>query len=806
MTDSDIMRSMEDFREYAPYALSRGEKERLLGNRLSMLTRHHLAHCPEYQRMLKGIGSRMSDPEADFNNVSYTELPFLPVRLFKELSLKSIPEEEVVKTMISSGTTGQAVSRIYLDRITAANQQKALVKIVSDFTGSSRMPMIIIDCPSVVKDRRMFSARGAGILGFSIFGSKKIYALNDEMQLDMDGIREFLSLHPNERILLFGFTFMVWQHFYKELARFREKGETIDLSGGILIHGGGWKKLASEAVSPKEFQARLKEVCGLSSIHDYYGMVEQTGCIYMECEYGHLHTSIYSDVIPRRAIDFTPCEIGEKGIIQVVSAIPESYPGHSLLTEDEGIIEGIDDCPCGRKGKYFKVLGRLKNAELRGCSDTYGAKFVQNDCLTREEKIPIPLNTDEINSFSAKPYENEILDKVTWLMGDPKLLKLAAEAPARQPFDEEVCVLLEKVSELLRKDKRAKVYPEVITFAFWIRRAGLRQLREKRLPGDNVFRLGRGLVFHIAPGNVPVNFAYSLAAGLLMGNANIVRVPSKDFAQVGIIADAFRETLKLEEFQKLAPYILLMRYDRNKKINDLLSGLSDVRIVWGGDQTIKELRKSPLPPRSIEVTFADRYSIAVIDADAYLEMENKGRIAEDFYNDTYLTDQNACSSPRIVIWTGERKKEAKELFWKLLHTVVEEKYPFRDVQSVNKLTSFFRSAAKNEGIRFIESGDNLITRVEISKLSKELMDERENSGYFLEYDCNTPEELLPVFHDKRCQTVGMLGDRRPLLTLLKQGGKGVDRIVPLGHTMDFDLLWDGYELTHTLTRSIGELA
>jgi hypothetical protein len=295
--------------------------------------------------------------------------------LFKELSLKSIPDEAVVKTMTSSGTSGQAVSKIYLDRNTSSNQQKTMVKIVNEFTGSSRMPMIILDCPSVVKNRSMFSARGAGILGFSIFGSKKIYALDDDMKLDVGGLKKFLEQYKGQRIFMFGFTFMVWQHFYKELVRLKEEGIEFDLSNGVLIHGGGWKKLVSEAVSPEEFHQRLKDVCGLDHIHDYYGMVEQTGCIYMQCECGHLHASIFSDVIIRRPEDFGVCEVGERGIIQVVSAIPESYPGHSLITEDEGMLLGEDDCPCGRKGKYFKIFGRLKNAEIRGCSDTYAARF-----------------------------------------------------------------------------------------------------------------------------------------------------------------------------------------------------------------------------------------------------------------------------------------------------------------------------------------------------------------------------------------------------------------------------------------------
>ena len=361
--------TFEQILSISPYSLDKEEKDKLLTERLVELTKRHQERCPEYRRMLEAV-------ECDVENIKdYRELPFLPVRLFKELELKSVSQEDVVKTMTSSGTTGQAVSKIYLDRETSANQQKTMVKIVQEFTGSARMPMIIIDCPSVVKNRAMFSARGAGILGFSMFGSKKIYALDDDMHLDVEGLKTFLDANKGQKILLFGFTFMIWQHFYKELVRLKEEGISFDLSNGILIHGGGWKKLISEAVSHDEFHKRLEEACGLNSIHDSYGMVEQTGCIYMECECGRLHASNFSDVIIRRPIDFSEAQIGETGIIQVVSTIPEAYPGHSLLTEDEGSILGIDDCPCGRKGKYFKINGRLKNAEIRGCSDTYADKF-----------------------------------------------------------------------------------------------------------------------------------------------------------------------------------------------------------------------------------------------------------------------------------------------------------------------------------------------------------------------------------------------------------------------------------------------
>lgn len=359
----------DEILQISPYSLDKEHKRTMLTTRLIELTKHHRDNCKEYDQILASIG---------FNEETikdYSELPFLPVRLFKELSLKSISDDEIVKTMTSSGTSGQAVSKIYLDKTTSSNQQKTMVKIVNEFTGSSRMPMIILDCPSVIKNRAMFSARGAGILGFSIFGAKKLYALDDDMHLDVEGLKEFLEKYQGKKIFLFGFTFMVWQHFYKELVRLKAEGITFDLSNGILIHGGGWKKLVSEAVSPEEFHDRLKAVCGLDHIHDYYGMVEQTGCIYMQCECGYLHASVFSDVIIRRPEDFGICDVGERGIIQVVSAIPESYPGHSLITEDEGMLLGEDNCKCGRKGKYFKIFGRLKNAEIRGCSDTYATKF-----------------------------------------------------------------------------------------------------------------------------------------------------------------------------------------------------------------------------------------------------------------------------------------------------------------------------------------------------------------------------------------------------------------------------------------------
>ena len=394
------------------------------------------------------------------------------------------------------------------------------------------------------------------------------------------------------------------------------------------------------------------------------------------------------------------------------------------------------------------------------------------------------------------------LTGVTYLVGSADIAGAMPSVPALPPFDGRILDFLNGVSKALMADREAKTYPDVVTFAFWIRSASTKKLKERFCREDGTVRLGRGTAFHIAPSNVPVNYAYSLAAGLLTGNANIVRVPSKDFPQVGIIDRALQSALGMPEHAGMKRRICLVRYGRDRAVNDALSAMADTRVIWGGDATIAELRRSPLPPRGSEVTFADRFSLAVIDAGSYLAREDKGRIAEDFYNDTYLTDQNACTSPRMVIWTGSRREEAKAAFWGELHKLVRAKYTFQPIQGVNKLTSAYLAAVSQEGVRVEEHGDNLLVRVHIPKLTDSIMDLKDNSGYFFEYDCDDILELKTLCDDSRCQTVAYLGDKEMFRPLLASGVRGIDRIVPIGKTMDFDLIWDGYDLVSRLTRTV----
>ena len=390
---------------------------------------------------------------------------------------------------------------------------------------------------------------------------------------------------------------------------------------------------------------------------------------------------------------------------------------------------------------------------------------------------------------------------LAYAVGSEEILANMPNQPVMQCFDSRVVEFLDALSLELLKNREAKQYPDVVTFGFWVRKSNILLLKNKYCNNDSsVFVQGRGMAFHVAPSNVPVNYAYSLVTGLLCGNANVIKIPSKNFRQVELINEAINKCLKDNPYMQ--SYIVLVQYGHENEINEALSEYADARVIWGGDQTIKEIRKAPLHARAVEVDFADRYSLAVIDSDEYIAIENKKKVALDFYNDTYLTDQNACTSPRMVIWMGNKKEEAKEAFWTELHALVKDKYQFQPIQAVNKLTSGYLLAATMEHCHRVMVEDNLVVRMQVNQIDDSIMELKDNSGYFFEYDCEQLQELKEVCDNTHCQTLSYIGNSAKFQKLLELGVKGVDRIVPIGKTMDFEFIWDGYNLIQQLTRTI----
>ena len=355
---------MIDMQKIPVFNLIKLDKNDFMLNNMNSLTQLHLKNCEKYNTLMHKL-ERIKDQYQ-----SLSDVPFIPVRLFKHAELLSVQKSDIIKTMTSSGTSGQNVSKIFLDKETSLLQVRVLSKIMTDFIGKKRLPMLIMDTKSIISNRSKFSARTAGVLGFSMFGREVEFALDDDMTFNFQRVKDFLDKYKTENILIFGFTFIIWKHFVLELDRLEKK---VDLSKAILLHGGGWKQLENQSVDNIEFKKRIFKVSKISKIHNYYGMVEQTGSIFVECEYGFFHSPSFSDLIIRNHKTHSPEENGVEGLIQLLSVIPKSYPGHSILTEDLGTIHGEDDCICGRMGKYFKVHGRIKSAEIRGCSDTYSS-------------------------------------------------------------------------------------------------------------------------------------------------------------------------------------------------------------------------------------------------------------------------------------------------------------------------------------------------------------------------------------------------------------------------------------------------
>ena len=389
-------------------------------------------------------------------------------------------------------------------------------------------------------------------------------------------------------------------------------------------------------------------------------------------------------------------------------------------------------------------------------------------------------------------------DSVTYALGSAEVEAEMKNAPPLPIFSEEARAFLSALSAKILADAEAKTYPDVVTLGFWCRPAALHRMQHNYDAKENC--LGRGIVFHVAPSNVAVNFAYSCIAAFLAGCASIVRLPSKDFPQVALLCRLFSETLA--EFPALVPYFLFVRYGHEQDVNAHYTQMAQTRVIWGGDATIGEIRRVPLPPRANEITFADRHSIAVLDADAYLAASDKARIAQDFYNDTYLSDQNACTAPHFIIWVGTEIAVAQEVFWTTLHELVRTRYTLQAVQAVDKLTQVYRLGASFKA-RQIEMPDNLITRVRVAHLTEELSAYRAGSGFFIEYDAKELSEIH-LLCGISCQTLSYYGiDRDTLLQeILAMRPAGVDRIVPIGRTMDFALVWDGIDLIRTMSRAI----
>ena len=356
--NSDQLPNMDELLAIPPFSLRQSEKEAMLLPELNRLTDFHIQHCVPYRKIM----SLLTENTCAWNLAS---VPFLPVGIFKSQWMTSVPEDQIYRVLTSSGTTGQRVSRIALDKPSALLQSKALTRVMAHVLGTQRLPMLIVDSKSVLTNKQQPSARAAAVIGMMNFGRAHAFALDDKLNLDLTCIKQFLQDIGSTPFLIFGFTFILWSCLLLHL-----ESSQFDFSQATLIHGGGWKRMTDIAVDNAAFKAAFRDKTDLRRCFNFYGMAEQIGSVFLEGEDGLLHPPAFADVIVRDPVSWNEVPNGTPGLIQVLSLLPRCYPGHSLLTEDIGVVDTVDSGMDGSFGKALRVLGRLPRAELRGCSDT----------------------------------------------------------------------------------------------------------------------------------------------------------------------------------------------------------------------------------------------------------------------------------------------------------------------------------------------------------------------------------------------------------------------------------------------------
>ena len=355
------MHFLDNLMNQNAYSLSAISKHKFFLKYLNFLTSFHYKKSNLYKKYLKGI-------QYDLKRIKdLSDIPLLPVRLFKEFDFLSIKKKEIFKILLSSGTTSNNLSKIYIDKKNALNQIKVLQKIFNNIIGNTRLPMLVIDKKVSNIDRTSFNASVAAMNGFSIFASEIVYLLNHENKIDYKVLNNFLKKNHKKKFLIFGFTFNIYNNLVQKINV--SKIILKNFSNAILIHGGGWKKIEEKKISRNKFNLELNQKLGIKNVRNYYGLIEQIGSIYFDCKCGYFIASNYSDIIIRDE-NLNVSKNGSKGLVQLLSLLPTSYPGHSILTEDIGEIVNDSKCKCYGNGTRFIIHGRLKNAELRGCSNT----------------------------------------------------------------------------------------------------------------------------------------------------------------------------------------------------------------------------------------------------------------------------------------------------------------------------------------------------------------------------------------------------------------------------------------------------
>ena len=389
---------------------------------------------------------------------------------------------------------------------------------------------------------------------------------------------------------------------------------------------------------------------------------------------------------------------------------------------------------------------------------------------------------------------------------DKKINDIKISSLPFEIFDKQVLNFFDQISKTILYANKYKEFPDLVSFGFWCRKKNLLNIKKKYTE----IQIGRGVVFHISPSNIPLNFAYSLAFGLLSGNSNIVRLPSVEFEQVKILSNLIKKIINKKKFLEFKDKIVLISYNRSDEISKILSLKSDARMIWGGDETIKQFKSFETKPRCIDLAFSNRFSIALIDDKKYSKQNSleKNRIAKNFIKDCFTMDQLGCSSPKAIFWVDSSKKKNKEEFWDKINKILDSKKQIDLVKANNKIYSIHKNILSSQNIYKINRSKFQTVRLDLLKNKKKFDIENFQAGYgtFIEINIRDVKDIKNYISQK-CQTITQYGFSSDVIKelIIKNNFIGIDRVVKMGMAFEMSNIWDGYDIVDSLSRKISTI-
>lgn len=807
----------EELLGYSPYD-GTAEAGKAFENALREEMTFHFRNNAMYRNFCETKGFNPEEWDGDLSKI-----PPVAVSVFKDLGfeLASVPKEDVQMALQSSATSG-VPSTIVVDKITAKRQSKAMVKVMGNFIGKARIPFLIMDIDPRAGGmaRALLGARFAAVTGYLKFASKTGYFLKTTDKgisyFDIDGIKEYLQELPEDKpVVVFGFTYILFQNVLKAI---EESGETIHLpAGSKIIHIGGWKKLESEKISKELFNKRLSEAFGIKpeDVIDIYGFTEQMGLNYPDCECGCKHASSYVRVLARDVATREVLPPGKEGMLEFISPIPHSYPGNAVLTDDIGVIEE-GECPYGRPGTRFRIVGRMKKAEARGCGDILSAKLMfqqKKASQATEEDIRIEYFQGEVSGNSPEERLRNVIDELKsrqeWLS-------------ARKT--EDLIALIGKVADIWLNDPRYDFLRDKgrLFLAQWCSEKHLMQVAKEGLRGNVSYADGfapfadseshylkaspRGLVCHWMAGNVQILGVFALVQAILTKNVNLLKVAAKDGGVFSSLMKAFEEVEVVSSDgsvvsgKDLASTVAVVYFPRTSdKLAEKMSAEADVRIAWGGKEAVETVAAYPSKIDSQTVIFGPKLSFAVIAKEALSSEHEARKLARRLSVDVSVFDQYGCASPHNV-YIEKGSEVSPDRFCEILAEVfpkTEIQIPKGDmevevVSAIHSIRGVYDFKGKVYGSPSMSwtvllDPDNKLEKPVYSRVLfvhsvDSIMDSlQEIEPYIQSIGIEAPFEKAKEYADKATSL-------------------GVARLPKIGRMLNFEMPWDGFFLLDRLVR------